>query len=81
VSWILRFILLLVILRALWRLFAGIVKGLEGTTPRPPVEGGTLVRDPVCGVYLLRSRALTVGRGDQALYFCSERCRDQYRAR
>jgi hypothetical protein len=80
VGWILRIILLLVILRALWRLFAGIVKGLEGT-PRPPVEGGTLVRDPVCGVYLLQSRALTVGRGDEALYFCSERCRDQYRAR
>lgn len=77
-GWILRFILILVILRALWRLFAGIVQGLEGKPPVPR-DGGTLVRDPVCGVYLVRSNALTIGRGDQALYFCSERCRDQYR--
>jgi YHS domain-containing protein len=38
-----------------------------------------LVRDPVCGTYVVRTKALTVGSGDQTQYFCSEKCRDQYR--
>ena len=38
-----------------------------------------LVRDPVCGTYVVREKALTAGSGDRMQYFCSEKCRDEYR--
>ena len=37
-----------------------------------------LVKDPVCGTYVVRERALTLDAGKQTQYFCSERCRDEY---
>jgi len=40
-----------------------------------------LVRDPVCGTYVVRARALTMGAGAETMYFCSEKCRDEYARR
>jgi YHS domain-containing protein len=96
IGWILRFILLMVIIRVIWRFLGGIIDGLSGN-PRSRVGGGQgsrgggagpaaaggaasvpLVRDPVCGTYVVRTKALTAGSGDQTQYFCSEKCRDQY---
>jgi len=34
-----------------------------------------LVRDPVCGVFVVPGQALTSGAGSSAKYFCSEKCR------
>jgi hypothetical protein len=45
---------------------------------RPEVVGGELVRDPQCGTYVPKARALTVGTGEKILYFCSAACRDAY---
>jgi YHS domain-containing protein len=45
-----------------------------------PVYRGQMVRDPVCGVFLLPERALEDHQGDQTLHFCSENCRQAYRA-
>jgi len=39
-----------------------------------------MVRDPVCGTFVLPERALVVSDGRQRVYFCSSRCRDAYRA-
>jgi hypothetical protein len=78
-GWILRVILVILIVRALWRLMRGVVRGLDGRPSGRADRAVPLVRDPVCGVYVVRSRALTVGQGESALYFCSERCRSQYR--
>jgi YHS domain-containing protein len=36
------------------------------------------VQDPQCGTYLPKSRALMIGSGDDAKYFCSPACRDAY---
>jgi YHS domain-containing protein len=38
------------------------------------------VRDPQCGTYLPQTRAIRVGSGSDAQYFCSAACRDAYRA-
>jgi YHS domain-containing protein len=50
-----------------------------------PAGGGAasvpLVRDPVCGTYVVRTKALTAGSGDQLQYFCSEKCRDEFARR
>ena len=37
-----------------------------------------MVRDPVCGTYVVPGKALELARGRETLYFCSEKCRDEY---
>ena len=83
----LRFILFLVlaifVARALWRLLDGIVEGASRGRPRgqAPDRGVSMVRDPVCGTFVLPASAVTLVDGRARLYFCSDACRDQYRAR
>ena len=74
-------ILVIVLLRAVSRLMRGILEGM-GHQPRAGGRraGVPLARDPVCGVHLVPSKALSLGTGDDLLYFCSERCRDHYLA-
>jgi YHS domain-containing protein len=82
-----RFVLLLiltvVVARAFWRVVDGVVEGLAG---RPgstgvPDRGVQMVRDPVCGTFVVPDRAVTITVGRQRLYFCSDSCCDKYRAR
>ncbi len=80
VTWLIRLLIVAVILRMVLRLF-GASKPRAGAGPRAKrVEraGGALVQDPQCGTYIPQSRALVVGRGDDARHFCSAACRDQY---
>jgi YHS domain-containing protein len=68
--------------RAAWRLIEGIVEGASGPIrPGPPAQGTAMVRDPICGTWVVPGRAVQFGRGDEARYFCSERCLSQFRAR
>ena len=82
-GWLLRLILLIIIIRMAWRFLNAIIEG--ATDPRrrgapPPEKSVPLVRDPVCGTYVVRARALTSGQGDGMQFFCSERCRTEYRS-
>jgi YHS domain-containing protein len=82
-GWLLRVLLILVIVRALWRFVRGLLEG-SGAVPRRQAPGAAtpgvpLVKDPVCGTYVVRERALTDGSGSGAVFFCSERCRDTWR--
>jgi len=76
-SWIIRIVLILIVLRILWRMIMGPIR-----RPRHERRSGgrsmPLVRDPVCGTYLLPDRAIKVGTGDHVVYFCSETCRAKY---
>jgi uncharacterized protein len=82
-AWTLRIILLLIVLRLVLRFVHGLFQGLapssggsgSGRAGRAPEQ---LVRDPVCGTYLPRARALTTGSGAALRYFCSEQCREAY---
>jgi YHS domain-containing protein len=40
-----------------------------------------LVKDPVCQTYIARSRAVSVGGGDAARYFCSAECARRFAER
>ena len=78
--WIVRVLVVLFLIRLVLRLF-GVTRGPAIPRPRPrDVErsGGTLVQDPYCGTYLPQSRALSLGDGSNAKYFCSVACRDAY---
>jgi YHS domain-containing protein len=77
-------ILLVFIARAFWRLVDGIIDGVTGRppiSPRIPRRGVQMVRDPVCGTFVLPERAVTIVDGRRQVFFCSTGCRDKYRAR
>jgi YHS domain-containing protein len=78
-------ILAFFVARALWRLLDGIIEGATGGSRgrdgRGPQRGVQMVRDPVCGTFLVPDRALTLVDGRTQLFFCSDACRDTYRKR
>jgi YHS domain-containing protein len=41
---------------------------------RPRGQADELVKDPVCGTYVVRSRAVSRAAGERARYFCSAEC-------
>lgn len=88
-GWALRVLLLLLVLllvlRFVFRFLRGVMEGLTGPGPRATGRGGAtnapsvaLVKDPVCGTYVPRTRALAATTEDGTHYFCSEGCREQY---
>jgi YHS domain-containing protein len=83
VFWILlRLLLLFLLLRALWRLVRGVLEGSGWTAPPGQADVSVpLQRDPVCGTFVVPSRALTISSRDGTKYFCSDRCRRAYAAR
>jgi YHS domain-containing protein len=79
---LLEVIVFLLVARIAWRLLANlftVTAGVRRTTatgepPEPPPV--KLVRDPVCGTYVSPDSAISDGRN----YFCSEKCRADYRS-
>jgi YHS domain-containing protein len=79
---ILQFLLLLAVLRAVWRLARGVLEGAGYQR----VEGGRnssvkLVRDPNCGTYVSPARATITRLEGQTVYFCSDKCRREWEKR
>jgi YHS domain-containing protein len=74
-------ILLFFILRAVSRLLHGVLEGAGYRRQMPPLQSVALVRDPVCGVFVVPGQALTSGAGPRAKYFCSEKCRREWQQR
>jgi YHS domain-containing protein len=75
--WLLRLVVVYLVLRGISRLVQGIGEGLRAPrdAQKPAVP---LVRDPICGTFVVSSRALTSGSGGDMRFFCSERCRRAY---
>jgi len=76
-------LLVLLLLRALWRFLVGVVDGAS-RLPRspgsgPPAKGVPMARDPVCGTFVVPGRALTLSARGEIHYFCSDECREAYR--
>ncbi|HYT68865.1 MAG TPA: hypothetical protein VEL51_20745 [Vicinamibacterales bacterium] len=76
-GWVLKLILIWLVARAILRLIRGIAQGLQGSAPAPP-PAVPLVRDPVCGTFVVAANAPSFGSGSQIRYFCSENCRRIY---
>ena len=83
---ILLAILFIIISRMFWRLVDSFFEGVTGQTRRggrsqAPPQGVSMVRDPVCGTFVVPDRAVALVNGRTRLYFCSDTCRDKYRAK
>ncbi len=79
---ILRILFYLFLVRFLWRLVYHVLEGVKGERDpaQPRVVSGQMVQDPVCGTYVVRGAALSEGSGASVAYFCSEECRQRFRA-
>jgi YHS domain-containing protein len=80
VSWVIRLLLVLLLIRVLSRLIGGVIAGMSEKKVRQegPVQ---LVRDPICGTYVIPARALPLTAAGATQYFCSERCKEQFLAK
>lgn len=78
---LLLLILAYIAVRVLWRVLTGVFEGLGYQRPGGTSPSVGLVRDPVCGTFILPSKALTSGSGSDTRYFCSEKCRKDYAGR
>ena len=77
---LLEIIVLLLVIRAVWRVVGGTIAvqaGARRTTASGEPRPVKLLRDPVCGTYVSPDTAIS----DGGEYFCSEKCRDEYRSR
>jgi YHS domain-containing protein len=82
---LLLLVLFIVVARIFWRVVDNII---EGATGRPsggsahaPQRGVSMARDPVCGTFVLPEHAPWLVEGQNRVYFCSDTCREKYRAR
>jgi len=81
---VLLIVLFVFIARAFWRIVDNIVAAASGQPPRPESGRATaakMTRDPVCGTFVLPERSISLAEGRGRVYFCSEACRDKYRAK
>jgi YHS domain-containing protein len=74
-------VLILLLARALSRLLHGVLEGAGYRREDSPPRSVGLVRDPVCGVYVVPGQALSAGTGPATRYFCSEDCRRKWTKR
>ena len=83
-AWLIRFILfsllITLLIRAAIRFFGGIVEGASGVRKATPATT-RMVKDPVCGTYVVPSKALTASRGDETAWFCSPECQHAWQRR
>jgi YHS domain-containing protein len=83
---VLLFVLAMTMARAAWRVIDGVIEGLSGRSPRSPngnvpARGVQMVRDPVCGTYVIPERAVALAEATGRVFFCSANCREKYRTR
>ena len=75
-------VLLFILGRLLWRFMYALFEGAGMLKERKGEPAAVkLVRDPVCGVYVVPTKALTSGTGEATQYFCSEKCRQEWKSR
>lgn len=79
-AWLLRLLVVLLLVRAVWSFLRGVARGLSAAPRRPglPADGVKLARDPVCGTFVEPSRALVARDGGATYYFCSDKCRKEF---
>jgi len=78
---VLAFLLIFLFLRSIWRAMFQPSRTTvrPGPTTPPPIAGGELKRDPVCGTFVSPSLGFTRTVRGEVLHFCSKECRDSFR--
>ena len=74
-------ILIFFVLRGVSRLLRGVLEGAGYRRDTPQQRSVALAKDPICGVFVVPTQALTLDTGAGAKYFCSEKCRREWQRR
>jgi uncharacterized protein len=76
-------VMALLALRAVGRFMGGLSQAARGDAPRgrPAATPVKMMKDPVCGTFVVPGKALSVTSGGATVWFCSERCRDAFTRR
>ncbi len=74
-------VLIALVSRSLSRFVKGLLEGAGYQRVNAGPPGVALVRDPICGMFVVPAKALRAGEGRDALYFCSEKCRREWLVR
>jgi YHS domain-containing protein len=63
-------------------LFGGAAPAGQSAARRPEQvpAAGVLRKDPVCGVYVSEAVSLKLKQGGETVHFCSQKCRDAFKA-
>ena len=88
-GFVLDVVFTVVAIRAIWKLLQGIKAGMSVRTVdevrqkagSAPQQGLQMVKDPVCGTYVVPEQAVSISVGRKTVYFCSTACRDKFRAK
>jgi len=73
--------LVMVLVVTLWPLAKGVLERLGRKRLEESRGRDELVKDPVCGTYVVRSRAIRDESGGRSVYFCGPRCAAQFAER
>ena len=78
-----RFLLIAIVVmlavRLVWRVLDAVLIAAGGGSRRPQAHAVKLQRDPTCGTFVPPDAALSLLDGKTTFYFCSEKCRDEFR--
>lgn len=82
---ILLLFLTLAIARFIWRLVESVMRAASGPASSgarggQPPAAVKMLPCPVCGTYVVPGKAISAVSGGAPVYFCSEKCRAEYRA-
>jgi len=78
----LRVVILCLLLYILYRLLTGERRRpvAEAPVASSPAHHDVLIEDPVCHTYVPKEQAVVLRDGEVSRYFCSEHCREAFRA-
>jgi YHS domain-containing protein len=80
VSMLFRFILLILLLWLLRRIFASLTRAPKQTATKESdaIPANNMVKDPVCGMYMDSRLAVRVENREGTFYFCSDACKSKF---
>jgi len=80
---IIRLVIGIIVIYLLYKLlrkvFSATGRTLGATGPKPPVAGEDLIEDPLCHTYVPASHACRASIEGKTVYFCSQKCLEQYK--
>jgi YHS domain-containing protein len=73
-------LIVLLVARALRQFFGGLAQGMRGERgPSRRIDRGVrMVRDPICGTFVIPAAALAVRDANGVHHFCSDKCRSAF---
>ena len=78
---IVRGIVYLILIIMAVRLFKSIRLSVGGKEKATTPSGEEMVKDPTCETYIPKTDAIKKKVGGETLFFCSQKCLDEYRGK